>query len=96
MWKRNGGRRFSYALYQGGMESPADSRFTSSNHKLLEQMQEKMAVAVKTYEALRQEREGKKKDNKQRNNKFPLILCVLGEYFLLFLVRYYSQGKVII
>ena len=31
--------------------------------KLLEQMQEKTAAAVKTYEALQQEREGKK-DNK--------------------------------
>ena len=81
---------------------PADSPFTPSNPKLLEQMQEKTAAAIKTYEALRQEREGKKKDNKQRNNKFwiffffPLILCALGEYFLLFLVRYYCQGKVII
>ena len=51
---------------QGGMELPADFRFTSSNPKLLEQMQEKTAAAIKTYEALRQEREGKKKGNKTK------------------------------
>ena len=38
----------------------------SFNPKLLEQMQEKTAAAAITYEALRQEREGKKKDNKTK------------------------------
>ena len=61
-----GERRFSYKLDQRGMEFPADFRFTSSHPKLLEQMQVKTAAAVKTYEALQQEREGKKKDNKTK------------------------------
>ena len=58
---------FSYNLDQGGMELPADFRFTSSNPKLLEQIQKKTAAAAKTYEALRQEREGKKKDKERIN-----------------------------
>ena len=64
--KVTGERRYSYDLYKGDMELPADSRCTSSNPKLLEQMQEKTAAAVKTYEAPRQEWEGKKKDNKTK------------------------------
>ena len=39
--KVTGERRYSYDLYKGDMELPADSRFMSSNPKLLEQMQEK-------------------------------------------------------
>ena len=52
---------------------PMDFRFTSSNPKLLEQMQEKTAALVKTYEALRQERQGKKKYNKTKKYKISKI-----------------------
>ena len=65
MCKRIRGKKiFSYDLDQGGMELSADFRFMSSYPKLLEQMQEKMTAAIKTYQALRQEQGGTKKDNK--------------------------------
>ena len=61
-----GERRFSYDLDQGGIELPADFRFTSSNPKLLEQTQTKRPLQLKHMRHFGQEREGKKKDNKTK------------------------------
>ena len=66
-----GPRRYSADLKQGGLELPAEFRFTASNQNLLRQMKEKTLAEIKKFEEDRAKAEEakKKKKTKTKNVK---------------------------
>lgn len=66
-----GPRRYSADLKQGGLELPAEFRFTTSNQNLLCQMKEKTLAEIKKFEEDRAKAEEakKKKKTKTKNVK---------------------------